>query len=185
MDVEKTTDLVEIGQKTIKHNRSARPDQTPLTDPGDNKKFLEHSLYLAKLPKVDLQNPVEVEERCFQYFESCAAEDLKPSVSGLALALGVDRRRLWEAREGLNGKIKNQQVSDTLKKMMQILDVQMVDYMQNGKINPVSGIFLMKNNFGYQDKQEVVVTPNNPLGEQAADVEELRRKYAESLVPDA
>lgn len=32
--------------------------------------------------------------------------------------------------------------------------------MQNGKINPVSGIFLGKNNFGYQDKQEMVLTPN-------------------------
>ena len=36
------------------------------------------------------------------------------------------------------------------------------NYMQNGKINPVSGIFLGKNNFGYQDKQEMVLTPNNP-----------------------
>ena len=34
------------------------------------------------------------------------------------------------------------------------------NYMQNGKINPVSGIFLGKNNFGYQDKQEMVLTPN-------------------------
>jgi hypothetical protein len=34
------------------------------------------------------------------------------------------------------------------------------NYMQNGKINPVSGIFLGKNNFGYQDKTEYVVTPN-------------------------
>ena len=32
--------------------------------------------------------------------------------------------------------------------------------MHNGKINPVSGIFLGKNNFGYQDKTEYVVTPN-------------------------
>jgi hypothetical protein len=33
------------------------------------------------------------------------------------------------------------------------------NYMQNGKINPVSGIFLGKNNFGYQDKTEHVITP--------------------------
>ena len=32
--------------------------------------------------------------------------------------------------------------------------------MNSGKINPVSGIFLGKNNFGYQDKTEYVVTPN-------------------------
>ena len=32
--------------------------------------------------------------------------------------------------------------------------------MNSGKINPVSGIFLGKNNYGYQDKTEYVVTPN-------------------------
>ena len=36
--------------------------------------------------------------------------------------------------------------------------------MQNGKVNPVSGIFLGKNNFGYKDQQEYVVTPNQ-MGE--------------------
>lgn len=37
--------------------------------------------------------------------------------------------------------------------------------MQNGKVNPASGIFLGKNMFGYKDVQDVVVTPNNPLGD--------------------
>ena len=31
--------------------------------------------------------------------------------------------------------------------------------MSSGKINPVTGIFLAKNNFGYQDKQEYVLEP--------------------------
>ena len=52
--------------------------------------------------------------------------------------------------------------------------------MQNGKINPVSGIFLMKNNFGYQDKSEVVLTPNNPLGE-TIDKRTLEEKYLDAL----
>jgi hypothetical protein len=51
--------------------------------------------------------------------------------------------------------------------------------MLNGKINPVSGIFLSKNLFyGYSDKQEVVLTPNNPLGE-TRDPKEIEAKYAE------
>lgn len=54
------------------------------------------------------------------------------------------------------------------------------EYMQNGKINPVSGIFLMKNNFGYADKTEVVVTPNNPLGE-AGDRAEIEARYRDSV----
>ena len=50
--------------------------------------------------------------------------------------------------------------------------------MQNGKINPVSGIFLGKNNFGYQDKQEHVITPNTTEVE-AVDPLVIEAKYAE------
>jgi hypothetical protein len=50
--------------------------------------------------------------------------------------------------------------------------------MQNGKINPVSGIFLGKNNFGYSDKQEYVLTPNTGEIEQR-NVAEIEAKYAE------
>ena len=57
----------------------------------------------------------------------------------------------------------------------------MENYMQNGKINPVAGIFLMKNNMGYQDKQEVVVTPNQQLGEQIP-AEKLEQKYLEDVI---
>ena len=50
------------------------------------------------------------------------------------------------------------------------------NYMQNGKINPVSGIFLGKNNFGYQDKQEHVLTPNvRPDSDYSAD--DIRKRY--------
>ena len=47
--------------------------------------------------------------------------------------------------------------------------------MTSGKINPVSGIFLGKNNFGYQDKQEYVVTPNTLS--QDTPVEVIEAKY--------
>jgi hypothetical protein len=59
----------------------------------------------------------------------------------------------------------------------------MEDFMQNGKINPVSGIFLMKNNMGYTDQQEVVLTPNNPLGEKTSE-RQLRDKYNENIIID-
>lgn len=52
--------------------------------------------------------------------------------------------------------------------------------MQNGKINPVAGIFLMKNNMNYTDQQEVVLKPESPLGE-AASAEDLRKKYLEDV----
>lgn len=49
-------------------------------------------------------------------------------------------------------------------------------YMQNGKINPVSGIFLGKNNFGYQDKTEMVLTPNT-RNDSDYDAEDIKKRY--------
>ena len=67
---------------------------------------------------------------------------------------------------------------------MNILEELWEDYMQNGKINPVSGIFLGKNHFGYADKQEIVVEPKNPLGD-ADDPEEVKRRYLEEAAETA
>ena len=49
-------------------------------------------------------------------------------------------------------------------------------YMQNGKIHPVSGIFLGKNNFGYQDKTEMVLTPNQ-RNDSDYDADDIRKRY--------
>lgn len=175
-------ELAEVGKQVTKRKRPDLSEkQTVHTEPGDNRKYILHSLRLAELPKLNLTSVEEVTQRIKDYFTICAEDDMKPSVAGLALAMDIDRRYLWEIREGRKGK--NPAVADTLKKAMKILDLQMVDYMQNGKINPVSGIFLMKNNFGYADKQEVVLTPNNPLGD-TKDTKELEEQYIDSVVED-
>ena len=175
-------ELTEVVKQVTKRKRPDLSEkQTVHTEPGDNRKYILHSLRLAELPKLNLTSVEEVTQRIKDYFTICADDDMKPSVAGLALAMDIDRRYLWEIREGRKGK--NPAVADTLKKAMKILDLQMVDYMQNGKINPVSGIFLMKNNFGYADKQEVVLTPNNPLGD-TKDTKELEEQYIDSVVED-
>ena len=67
------------------------------------------------------------------------------------------------------------QVADSIKKSYFLLENLWESYMNSGKINPVSGIFLGKNNFGYQDKTEYVVTPNTQRDEY--DPEDIRRRY--------
>lgn len=177
-----TSDQVqEIGNKVVKKKRAPRPEQTVQTEPGDNARYLRHSLMIARLPKVDLTDANAVRERVFQYFDLCEQNDMKPHVAGLALALGISRQQLWNIRTGVNGK--NPDVLDTLKRACELLDAQMSDYMQNGKINPVAGIFLMKNNFGYTDKQEVIVTPSIPLGDQSDD-KSLQERYTDAVVVD-
>jgi len=39
----------------------------------------------------------------------------------------------------------------------------------------------MKNHFGYADKQEVVLTPNQQLGDQVP-AEDLEKKYLEDVI---
>lgn len=178
------TQLNDIGQQVTKRGRKRR-DLSEMysvhTESGDNQKYILHSLKLAELPPCNMQSLEDVTQRVKTYFEICAEDDMKPSVAGLALAMDIDRVYLWELRAGRKGK--NPAIANVLKKAMKILDLQMVDYMQNGKINPVSGIFLMKNNFGYADKQEVVVTPNCPLGD-TKDTKELEERYIDSVVAD-
>lgn len=67
-------------------------------------------------------------------------------------------------------------VEDTIKKAYKLMENLWESYMNSGKINPVSGIFLGKNNFGYQDKTEYVVTPNTQR-DSDYDPEDIRRRY--------
>lgn len=171
--------LIEIGEKAVKHKRPNRSEAMKVhTEPGDNTKYLNHSLRLAELSTIDIKNPEQIAKRVTEYFTICAEDDMKPSVAGLAVAIGTDRRRLWEW-----ANTEKSDRTDVIKKAYALLDLQINNYMMNGKINPVSGIFLMKNHFGYADKQEVVVTPNNPLGEQKT-TEELEQRYLDSVVDE-
>lgn len=172
-------ELTEVAEKTVKQKRPKRSEQLSVhTEPGDNTKYLEHSMKLAELPEIDTKDAEQVKKRINEYFKICCKSDMKPSMAGLALAIGVCRQTLWE---WANDRTRKGEFGNAIKKAVQMLDLQMVDYMQNGKINPVSGIFLMKNSFGYTDKTEVVVTPNNPLGEEV-EQKALEQKYMDSVI---
>lgn len=170
--------IEEAAKKVVK--KRTRPDSAPQPEEGDNRKYLNHSLRIYNLPKVDMSNSEQVAQRVEEYFRITAEDDMKPSVAGLALALDIDKAYLWAIRTGERGK--NPAVVDTLKKAMHVLDLQMTDYMQNGRINPVSGIFLMKNNFGYADKQEVTIqAAQSPLGD-TKDTKQLEEQYLDSVI---
>lgn len=160
-----------------------RPDSTAQLQPGDNQKYITHDLKMWDWPKVDMTKPQEVSERIKQYLQICVEDEIKPSVAGMALAFGIDRRTLWKWINGIESAYIPAESRDLLKKAHYFLNAQMENYMQNGKINPIAGIFLMKNNWGYTDKQEVVVTPNQ-LGEQLS-ANDLQKKYLEDVAIDA
>ena len=184
----KNKDVAEKPTKMKPRGKNIGETLAPVTEPGDNKKYLLVSMELASLPKVDLHDPDAVQARLNDYFSIQAENDLKPTVAGMGLALGLDRRRLWEIRSGAPRGGSSQydlpaETVDSIKRAYVIMENLWENYMQNGKINPVSGIFLGKNNYGYQDKTEYVVTPNCPLGD-TKDTKELEERYIDSVVAD-
>lgn len=176
----KTDDMVEQIVKKPRGGKNSPVigDNGLQVEPGDNAKYLMVSMKLMELPDIDLKDVEQVRERLSEYFQIHADNDLKPTVAGMGLALnGMDRRRLWEIRTG-NDKAYDlpTAVSDTIKKAYKLMENLWENYMQNGKINPVSGIFLGKNNFGYQDKTEYVVTPNMQ-NDSDYDADDIRKRY--------
>ena len=146
-----------------------------LVEAGDNTKFLSHALTIMRWLLIDITDPEEVRTRISDYFQLCVNDDMKPSVKGLENALRVNRSTIWEWKHG-NFRAGTHQA--IICEAYDVMEALWQDYMQNGKINPVSGIFLAKNLFGgqYSDKQEVVLTPNQPT---AIDPTTIEAKYAE------
>jgi hypothetical protein len=159
----------------IKLPKTKNANSSDLTEPGDNTKFLAHALAIRNMPAIDTTDPVQVKQRISDYFTLCVQNDIKPTVKGFLNALRVGRTTLWEWKQGNFRAGTHQQI---ICEAYDVLEALWEDYMMNGKINPVSGIFLGKNNFGYKDQQEYVLTPNQ---KQVApeDVKIIESKYEE------
>ena len=113
------------------------------------------------MPNIDMRNAEEVQQRLSDYFALYANADMKPTVAGMAMALnGMSRQTLWaithDAPTGSTGykTALPPGITDLIKKAYFLLENLWESYMNSGKVNPVAGIFLGKNNYGYQDKTE-------------------------------
>ena len=178
-----------IGREVVKRRRVGNPAMTGeaiTATPEEQAGLIKQSLHLAMLPDIDLTNADQVRDRIAYYFDLVASNGNRPTVAGLGLVLNnMDRRTLWEIRTGNFGNTRGivtrlpVEVTDVIKKAYKIMEELWENYMQTGRINPVSGIFLGKNHFGYVDKQDVVITPNAPEADYNA--EDITKRY---LLPD-
>ena len=85
-----------------------------------------------------------------KYFEECDETGEPYTITGLACALDTDRAALvrYEHKDELY---------NTIKKAKRKVERQFEKRSLKGEYNPTIAIFLMKNNFGYQDKVDLSV----------------------------
>lgn len=100
--------------------KRTRPDRKEAlsvhTEPGDNRKYLEHSMVMLDWPDVNVRESEQVKERMGMYFALCAQDDMKPSVAGMALAFGVDRKTIWAWANGVDSKTLPAESRNLIKK---------------------------------------------------------------------
>lgn len=140
--------------------------------PDDARRILSEVVAWTKMPKV--QSDEECEERIEYFFEKCAQNGERPTVEKMCLALGTYRDQVWDWE---NGRGCSAARRDVIKRAKAVLAAYDAGLAITGKINPVPYIFRAKNFYGMKDEQEVVLTPNNPLGG-AQDENEIAKKYA-------
>lgn len=148
---------------------------------GDNAKTLMLNRELFNMPNIDYHDYEQVKTRLDEYWELYQRYDMKPTVMGMGMALNMSRQTLWAVAHnqpvGGRGDLTTlpTPVSDLIKKSYFLLENMWETYMNSGKVNPVSGIFLGKNNFGYKDTSEYLLTPNKQVDEYSP--EDIKKKY--------
>ena len=98
-------------------------------------------------PKL-FKTPEELEEKINTYFYQCKEEERPYTMSGLAFALGIDRKTLINYG-------KDEEFFHTIKRARDFVEQYIEERLltQSGVTTGV--IFNLKNNFDWKDKQEI------------------------------
>lgn len=160
------------GSKDIKpRKRRQDSNQLAVIAEDDRIKILSHDIEVMKLGRLkDKNDPDEVHNRIMDYYAICAKNTIMPTVSGLALSLGIDRTTLWLWMDNRREDIKNKEVVDILKNAYAQINTQYEELLTQGKMIPVSAFFLMQNNHGYKQQTDHVITAKQEEPESVEDI---------------
>ena len=103
------------------------------------------------------QSAEEVQEQIDEYFERCQIEGKPLTMTGLAVALGIDRKTLLNYQ-----KREDYIIFPVVKSARQIVQRYMEEHLF-GKQQVAGAIFSLKNNFEWVDKREQEVTIRPPV----------------------
>lgn len=142
------------------------------------------SLMVSDMAELQKLKPVktdeEVEERLNFFFDWCSRKQLRPTVSLMCLCLGHPRQTLWtwqqrgDRRGVLVGRAK------------QVLESLTEQWMACGRINPVSGIFILKAAYGWRETLTIEALPRNDSLQPTMTPEEIRQALDAEMkrIPD-
>lgn len=135
--------------------------------------------YFGELPKVDMDNPMEVQHRLDFFFDACIEAGVQPVIEWIALVLGIQWNSLRDIMNGnrRDGSPQQELIAKTILQMQSMWAFNGL----YGQENPAEWIFRAKNYFGMKDTVDVAVAPpKQELGD-AQSSEQLAQKYQTAL----
>ncbi len=94
------------------------------------------------------QSTDELKERVSDYFSFCADRGLRPGIETLSLSLSTSRQNFWA---WCNGLYKNAEWQEVCLQAKQVIISFLECASLQGKLNPATSIFLLKNWANYAD----------------------------------
>ena len=141
----------------------------------DISRCIKNCLTFYGLPIV--KDDEECRQRLEWFFDTCGQTGQLPTVEKMVMCLGTVKQVVWQWEQGQGC---SQRRADLIKKAKGFIAGFESEMVTEGKINPVVYIFRAKNYFGMKDQQDVVLKPENPLGEKV-DPERLQSTIVQEL----
>lgn len=120
--------------------------------------LLQNALDIFQAKTPDLHNPEEVQEAIINYFTTCQRNHIRPGNLGLYAALGMSKQDYNNAITGKSKSKVSPVCIDLIKKACVAIGQYREGLALEGKINPVTYIFMGKNFDHLTDTQQIEVT---------------------------
>ena len=175
-------EILDQGEKTVKLRGRGGKANFPSVISGakaeDISRCMANCMMFYDRPLVKSDD--ECRQRLYDFFDTCQKTGQLPTVEKMMMSLGAVKSTVWNWENGNGCSSERMNLIKKAKEFIASFESEMVT---EGKINPVVYIFRAKNYFGMKDQQDLVLTPNNPLG-QDVPTEQIAEKYREML-PEA
>lgn len=146
----------------------------------ENQKKMLHTIEVAQIEKPLLSSPTSIANAISKYMQVILEDGNKPTVNGLALALGISKGDLFNVASGKKVYVCGVCVKGEaeIKQALQVIaTTNELDIANSGGMG---AIFLGKNYFGYKDEQKI------SIADESKDLtkEEIDDKYKDIDVID-
>ena len=133
-------------------NELQNTDPVELERRSANVRHIDHTMGLAMMKPLKTWDANHIGKRTMEYLDKCKEDGVRVNLTSYALALGTTPDGL---NEMMYDKARTQETRNAIQKGVSMIEAIMLEMMSEQRINPVTGIFMLKNHFGYKDQSEI------------------------------